>query len=207
MLPMHVADLEGIARDIHDSTGGLLPVDAFKLAALCGLQLRPTPGSGGSLDIDAGVIRYPSRARLVRQHGVVAHELGHWALHQAGEDHTAEWAARYLAGALLLPQAAFVRDATVCDWDLEELRERHPHASAEMVVVRMTRASTSTSRDGYVTIPLDVVFIVTYPSVYDDLRNATVRGPETRRVLHHPGARRSRWHRRGHGQSVRARQA
>lgn len=141
MLAMDAADLEGIARDIHDSTGDMLPVDAFELAQLCGLELRPWGHADGSLDLVRGIIRYPSRARLVRQHGVVAHELGHWALDQAGEDHTREWAARYLAGALLLPRSAFLADCWACDWDLDELRQRHPHASAEMVVVRMTQVS------------------------------------------------------------------
>lgn len=145
MLAMDCADLEGIARDIHDSTGDVLPVDAFELAHLCGLELRAWGNASGGLDLDGGVIRYPSRARLVRQHGVIAHELGHWALAQAGEDHTAEWAARYLAGALMLPRAAFLADAWACDWDLDELRVRHPHASAEMVVVRMTQVSPATA--------------------------------------------------------------
>lgn len=138
---MDTADLEGIAADLHHATGDLLPVDAFELATLCGLELRAWARPQGDLDLEAGVIRYPGRARVVRQHGVVAHELGHWALAQAGEDHTAEWAARYLAGALLLPRDAFLRDAWACDWDLEQLRRRHPHASAEMVVVRMTQVS------------------------------------------------------------------
>jgi hypothetical protein len=138
---MDCTDLEGIAHDIHNVTGDLLPVDAFQLAARCGLQLRAMPGASGSIDLEAGVIRYPSRARLVRQHGVVAHELGHWALWRAEEDHTTEWAARYLAGALLLPRRAFTADAQATDWDLDELRQRHPYASAEMIVVRMTQVS------------------------------------------------------------------
>jgi hypothetical protein len=141
MALMDCADLEGIARDIHASTGDLLPVDAFELAALCGLRLRPALGAAGSMDLLNGIIRFPSKARAVRQHGVVAHELGHWALHQAGEDHLNERSARYLAGALLLPRGPFLRDALGCDWDLEELQRRHPHASAEMTVVRMTQVS------------------------------------------------------------------
>lgn len=145
MAAMDCMDLEGIARDIHDSTGGLLPVDAFKLATLCGIELRPTRRAEGLLELDAGVIHYPSRARLTRQHGVIAHELGHWALHQAGEDHLNERAARYLAGALLLPRGAFERDAWACDWDLHELQRQHPHASAEMIVVRMTQVSAATA--------------------------------------------------------------
>ena len=144
-VPVDCADLEGIARDIHSAAGDPLPVDAFVLATQCGLALRATPGARGHIDLDTGVIRYPGRARLVRQHGVVAHELGHWALWRAEEDHSAEWAARYLAGALMLPRAAFLADCWACDWDLEELRRRHPNASAEMVVVRMTQVSPATA--------------------------------------------------------------
>lgn len=141
MPAMDCMDLEGIARDIHESTGNLLPVDAFTLAQLCGVKLRAVPGAMGSLDLEAGVIRYPARARVVRQHGVIAHELGHWALAEAGEDHTHERSARYLAGALMLPREAFLRDCAGTDWDLDELRRRHPNASAEMIVVRMTQVS------------------------------------------------------------------
>lgn len=137
----NIERLERIAAELHHSTGGLLPVDAFELARLCGLRLRPTMSARGSIDLTTKVIRYPARARLVRQHGVVAHEIGHFALFRKGEDHTHERSARYLAGALMLPRAAFLRDCQATDWDLDELRRRHPNASAEMVVVRMTQVS------------------------------------------------------------------
>jgi (2Fe-2S) ferredoxin len=81
----------------------------------------------------------------VRQHGLIAHELGHWALWDAGEDHTVERCARYLAGALMLPWVPFVRDVSACDWDLFDLQRRHANASAEMIVVRMTQISPSTA--------------------------------------------------------------
>ena len=138
---MDCADLEGIALDIHVAAGERLPVDAFVLATQCGLELRPWRKPHGLLSLDSEAIYYPSTARPARQHGVVAHELGHWAMHRAGEDHTQEWAARYLAGALLLPRMPFLRDVRATDWDLHQLQRLHPNASAEMIVVRMTQVS------------------------------------------------------------------
>lgn len=138
---MDVADVEGIAHEAWQGTGGLLPVDAFELAALLGVELAAWAKADGRCDLARDVVWFPGRARLVRQHGVIAHELGHWLLHRAGEDHTQEWAARYLAGALLLPRAPFLRDVHATDWDLHALQRRHPNASAEMVVVRMTQVS------------------------------------------------------------------
>lgn len=141
MHQLDATDLEGIARDVHDATGGIVPVDAFDLATACGLTLRATPGANSGIDLEAMVIRYPARSRAVRQHGAIAHELGHWALWQAEEDHRVERHARYLAGALMLPREAFRRDVYTCDWDLDAIRGRHPNVSAEMTVVRMTQVS------------------------------------------------------------------
>lgn len=140
---MTTQEWEGIAREIHESTGGLMPVDAFELADACGVATRPWAKSRGEWS-SAG-IRYPGKARPTRQHGVVAHELGHWALWDAGEDHHDEHAARYLAGALMLPRAAFTRDLARCDWDLHALRDRHPNVSAEMIVVRITQVARATA--------------------------------------------------------------
>ena len=51
-----VSLLEGIAIDIHDGTGGLLPVDAFELADLCGFSVRPWWRAEGAIIGDQ--IRY-----------------------------------------------------------------------------------------------------------------------------------------------------
>lgn len=131
-----IEDLEGIAREIHEGTGGLLPVDAFELAELCGLTLRPWSRSCGAYAGD--VIRYPGAARLARQQGVVAHELGHFALERAGME-DCEASARYLAGALMLPRAALLRDVQAVGLDLFRLQARHPNASGEMIAARLTQ--------------------------------------------------------------------
>lgn len=138
---MDTADLEGIAAELHRATGDIVPVNALHLVSACGVELRAWTRPEGVVDVERGVIHYPAKARAVRQHGVIAHELGHWLLHRAGEDHTQEWAARYLAGALLLPRVPFLRDCWTCDWDLNQLQRQHPNASAEMIVVRMTQVS------------------------------------------------------------------
>lgn len=152
--PIDAATLEGIARDIHDSTGGRLPVCAFSLALWCGVTLRPRMGSEGHFCPDSNTISYPVRARNVRQHGAILHELGHWALLRANEDHRNEWAARYLGGALALPREAFLRDIYACDWDIFALQELHPNASAQKIAIRMTQVAPASSwvwDDGEVT--------------------------------------------------------
>lgn len=135
--------LEGLAREIHDATGIEPPVDAFVLAEACGVVVRPWSRADGMRIGDE--VHYPVRARLVRQHGVIAHELGHWLLERDGKDPRDEASADYLAGALLLPRAAFLRDLAETDWDLFALQLRHPNASAQMIVVRMTQVSPATA--------------------------------------------------------------
>ncbi len=134
---------EAVARDaLETTTYDDPPQDAFVLARACGLVL--VPGGSGSLDGD--VLRYPSHARTVRQHGVIAHELGHWLLHRANEEDS-EIGASYVGGALMLPRRAFDKDLGATRWDLNKLRARHPNASAEMVARRITQL-----RDSVVTI-------------------------------------------------------
>ena len=137
-------ELESIALSVHRETGlDDPPVDAFELAALCGMTLRPARnGRGFASD---SVIAYPARSRRVRQHGVIAHELGHWALRWAGEDDS-EQGADYLAGALLLPRRCLDTDLKN-SWDFSLLRARHVNVSAEMLARRITQV-----RDAVATI-------------------------------------------------------
>lgn len=127
------AEWEGIARDILESTGcDDPPVDAFELAACCGLRVV---AKSGNAFICGNTIRVDMRSRRVRQHGDVAHEIGHWALGQAGAANTEE-GATYLASALLLPRLRFNSDLRET-WDLHELMRRHPNASAEAIARRI----------------------------------------------------------------------
>lgn len=129
------ATWEGIAGDVLEEAGATAPVSAFALAAACGFTVRPHPLLRARLD--GSTIYVNARARPQRQHGLVAHELGHWALERAAEPDT-ELGARYLAGALMLPRLAFDRDLRATGWSLVELQARHPNASAEMIARRVT---------------------------------------------------------------------
>lgn len=137
-----VATLEGIARDLHDATGGLLPVDAFLLAQRCGFTLRAW--AKGHAELRETTIWFPAKARDVRQQGSVAHELGHFGQRRAGLEDCEE-SARYLAGALMLPRSAFLADADATDLDLFELMRRHPNASGEMIAARLTQVMPATA--------------------------------------------------------------
>jgi hypothetical protein len=137
------SNLEGIATEILQRTGCPMPIDAFVLAKLCRVRTKPW-GKPAALT-EADLIRYPIKARNTRQHGSVSHELGHWALRRGGEDDRDEDAARYLAGAFMLPRERFLADLASVDWDLFALMDLHPNASAEMIVVRMTQLSEATA--------------------------------------------------------------
>jgi hypothetical protein len=131
--------LEGIADEVHAELGLEPPIDAFVLAEALGLTVRAWGRSGGSLTGDE--IRYPGKARATRQHGVIAHETGHWLLWRAGVNMRDERGARYLAGALMLPRRRFLADLARTEWDLFRMLEIHANASAEMVACRMCQVS------------------------------------------------------------------
>lgn len=135
---------EAVARAVHDETGISAPVDARELAVACGLRLAHC-GRGLAL-LDGDTVRYDPQARPVRQHGMIAHEVAHYVLRYHGEEDT-EDAARYTAGALLVPRAAYDRDLRETAWDLEQLRARHPNASAEVLARRIAQL-----RDAVITI-------------------------------------------------------
>lgn len=135
---------EGVASAVHNETGLEAPIDAFDLADHCGLRIEPGPRGTASLDGD--VIRYDVSARPVRQHGMVAHETAHHVLRLHAEPDP-EPAARYVAGALMLPRATFDRDLRETAWDLERLRAKHLNCSAEMIARRIVEL-----RDAVVTV-------------------------------------------------------
>lgn len=125
---------EGVAQAVHDETGIEAPVSAFELADACGLQLVAGPRGGARLVGDQ--VHFDVTARPVRQHGLVAHEVAHWVLQEHGEPDD-EGAARYTAGALMLPRQSFDRDLRATAWDLHALRARHLHCSAELIARRI----------------------------------------------------------------------
>lgn len=128
---------EGVAAGLLEAIGAEdPPQDARELAVCCGLALRPSRAATASYDPALQLIRYPVKARPQRQQGLIAHELGHWALDWADEPDS-EQGANYVAGALMLPRRAFDRDLTETEWDLEQLRAKHTNCSAEMIARRL----------------------------------------------------------------------
>lgn len=136
---MDVDTWEGIAADILGETGcdDGLAVDAFELAACCGLDVRTWRRPLAMLDRVDRTIWVSDRVRRERQHMSVAHELGHWALTRAGEPDS-EDGARWIGGALMLPRRVLDRDLR-SGWSITRLRSRHVNASAEAIATRVTQ--------------------------------------------------------------------
>lgn len=95
------------------------------------------------------MIHLNPKMRPQRQHGRIAHELGHVALRRSGLEDS-EDGARWAAGALMLPRYDFGRDLTQTAWSLPKLRALHVHASAEMIAIRTVqlRDAVATVFDG-----------------------------------------------------------
>jgi hypothetical protein len=141
----HAAWEEGVALGLSRELGDPdPPISAFGLAALCGL--RVVAGTRGSARLVDSYIEVDTTVRPERQHGLVAHELGHWALRRAGEVDT-EQAASYVGAALLLPRRQFMRDLSATRWDLRALRAKHVNCSAELIARRIV-----TVRDAVVSV-------------------------------------------------------
>lgn len=131
--------LEGIADEVHGKTGIAIPVDAFRLAELCGLSVRFWSGRTGK--ISDRQIFVPASVRPQRQHRICSHETAHHLLRRAGCDDRDEEAADYLALALMMPQGPFRRDLRDFDWDLFQLLAKHENVSAQAMCVRLTHLS------------------------------------------------------------------
>lgn len=126
---------EGVALSLLRDVGEPEPpMDAFGLAELFGLQVVYCPGSRARLVGET--VYVPAKARLERQQGLCAHELGHWALRECGEEDS-EQAASFVGSALMLPRAHFERDLRATHWDLRALRAKHVHCSAELIARRI----------------------------------------------------------------------
>lgn len=125
---------EGVAADALEATGcDDAYVDAFELADCCGLRVVRAYAARARLH--GRTVYVDTTARIVRQHGLVAHEVGHFLLLRAREDNT-ERGANYLSGALMLPRRRFDRDLGTT-WNPLELQQKHPYASCEMIARRI----------------------------------------------------------------------
>lgn len=143
--PQKAAWEEGVALGLLEELGDPdPPMNALSLARACGLRVVEADIRGAR--ISGRTIKVDARARHVRQQGLVAHEIAHWALARAKEANT-EGAADYVAGALMLPRRGFDKDLKVTGWDLRELRAKHVHCSAELIARRIVNL-----RDACVTI-------------------------------------------------------
>lgn len=128
---------EGTARAALEETTTSPPVNAFALAKALGFDVESWSEAGAELDESARVIRVTSRARPVRRHGLVVHELAHHRLRLEHND--SEDGARYVAGALMLPREPFGRDLTRTAWSLPRLQALHVNASAQMIATRIVQ--------------------------------------------------------------------
>lgn len=126
---------EEAAAEVIASTNTSTPVDAFRLATACQHEVRFRVGAN---ERRGNVIYINPRMRPQRQHGRIAHELGHFVL-ERHEIVDSEPGAKWAGGALLLPRLAYSRDLTRTAWSITRLRELHVNASATACAVRITQ--------------------------------------------------------------------
>lgn len=112
-----------------------VPVSAFDLARGLGLRVVAASVSGARLNVVDRAIELNPRVRLVRRHGLVAHEVGHYVLRR--EDDDSEPGASFVGSAMMLPRLDFDRDLRRTAWSIVKLRVLHPNASAEMIARRI----------------------------------------------------------------------
>lgn len=112
------------------------PVDALDLADR--LSVEVCYSDAGESILMGNVVFVPRRVRIQRLHWLIAHELGHWALREAGEDSACERSANYVAGALLLPRQAMLAQLR-SGWDVARLQLENPHAPAHAIAVRVVQ--------------------------------------------------------------------
>lgn len=126
---------EGVALSLLEDIGDPdPPMDAFRLASWCGLEVQAADIRHAQLV--GRVVLVNQRAQRVRQHGLIAHEVAHWACRRARERFD-ETSVEYVAGALMLPRRQFDRDLHASAWDLRALRAKHVNCSAELIARRI----------------------------------------------------------------------
>lgn len=113
---------------------------------------------------DGSTVFLPRKIRLERQHGLAAHEIGHFLLATAGMENS-EDNARFMAGALVLSREDFADDVIRAKWDLHRLKTWHPNASFEMLARRLAQVERARVE------------------IVDAGRRRVVVGPQTRREM------------------------
>lgn len=139
---MSAEEWEGAAEELLAATCTSTPVDTLALASACGLHVLSGALHDATLYRHERVVRVDARARPERLQGLVAHELGHFALERSRLPQS-ERGATYVGGALRLPRREMLRDLRETVWSITALRERHPHASATAIAVRITQLRTA----------------------------------------------------------------
>lgn len=112
------------------------PVSAYVVARGNGLEIEPYDGPGAELDAGRGIVKVNPKARRVRRHGLIAHEVGHWLLRQEKRD--SERGAQYVAGAILVP-GRDLSPALKLDWSIRRIQSIHKNASAEVIAHRIVQ--------------------------------------------------------------------
>ena len=126
---------EGAAGEVIAETRTSSPVDSFALAKACHFKVRLHAGRN---ELRGDSIYINVRMRPQRQHGRIAHELGHFALERHGIPDS-EPGARWIGGALQLPRRDYDRDLARTAWSIPSLRAKHVHVSATAIAVRITQ--------------------------------------------------------------------
>lgn len=125
---------EDVAAELLDRLDLSPPIDPFDVVARMELDIRECSRATRPC-IVAGVIMVPEGQRRERLGFSCLHEIGHVVGAEHGD--SSEDAANAIAGCLLLPRLEYSRDMKATRWALPALKERHPHASFEVLARRI----------------------------------------------------------------------
>lgn len=131
---------EGVAAAVLAPIGDL-HLDPRHICTAYDLTLEPVADTGRSACTRGSIVRYPILAPLQRQAGVIAHELGHVALRDHGEDWRDERAAAYVGAAILVPRRPLLSALRRYGADLDALSPLFEHASPELLMRRVAEVS------------------------------------------------------------------
>jgi len=134
-----LCEAEDLAKALHKKTRLRPGAPATEIAQALGYTVFRDPQiAGGARGYSAESVIYlrPERYRP-REEFACGHEIGELTIDDSVPNDTREIMCQRIASALLLPARAYLRSAALCGYELPALRRKWPHASYQVLGVRL----------------------------------------------------------------------